>query len=92
MIAAFQGVCHTCGHDHGNFRDFTVDEQGYFNFTNQPGMKSEWGVWVDGEGIIYTAPCKTMCNDHINSNLIDDELKDYEKGMRLVEIFYKEPK
>jgi hypothetical protein len=81
MIAAFQGVCFTCGHDHDSF-----------NLTMPEPQVSSWGVWVEGEGIIYTAPCKTMCNDHINSWLMDDDLKEYAKGMRLVEIFYAEPK
>jgi hypothetical protein len=80
MLVAFEGVCYTCGHDHSSFNEIFMTPH-----------VSEWGVWVKGEGIIYTAPDKTMCNDHINMTVADDELREYGKTMRLVEIFYKEP-
>ena len=53
---------------------------------------TEFGVWHPEDGIIYSACYVEACHDHINDALADEELTEYMKGCRIVEMKYISPK
>ena len=62
-------------------------------FKKNPNLVIEYGVYREDEGLIHTAPDMTMCNDHINAALSDDdeELREDAKLWRVVAVSYIKP-